>query len=258
MEFITYEVVNQVARITFQRPEVYNAFNRGMSLEVQSALDTAKADDDVRAILLMGSGKAFSAGQDLQELNSGAIPDISIILQEHFNPIVERLRSIELPIVGAVNGVAAGAGASFAFACDITVAKRSATFVQAFSKVGLIPDSGGTYFLPRIIGLQRAAALTMLAEKITAEMAEDMGLIYKVFPDESFEEQAIALAERLAAMPTKALGLTKRALNAGLQNSLEAQLHMEDQLQSQAAQTEDYQEGVAAFLEKRKPVYKGK
>lgn len=257
MKNILFEIAEHTAIITLNRPKVFNSFNREMALEVQQALDGCAVDPNVRAIFLTGTGKAFCAGQDLQEVTSPDAPSFKTILSEHYNPIIERLRSIEKPIVCGVNGVAAGAGANIALACDITVAAESAAFIQAFSKIGLIPDSGGTFFLPRLIGLQKAAALMMLGEKVSAEDAASMGMIYQVLPDEGFGEAALALAQRLAQMPTKGLGLTKRLLNLSFTNDLAAQLAAEDRYQVEASGTHDYREGVAAFLEKRKPVFKG-
>ncbi|TAK34343.1 MAG: 2-(1,2-epoxy-1,2-dihydrophenyl)acetyl-CoA isomerase [Saprospiraceae bacterium] len=259
MENILFEIKNSVGIIRLNRPKVYNSFNRAMALEMQQCLDQCAAGAGVRAIYITGEGKAFCAGQDLQEIADPAnSPSFKTILGEHFNPIIRRLRSIEKPIVCGVNGVAAGAGANIALACDITVAAESASFIQAFSQIGLIPDSGGTFTLPRLLGLQRATALMMLGEKVTAKEAETMGMIYKSLPDEGFAEASFAIAQNLAAMPTKGLGLTKRALNLSMANTLEEQLVVEDSLQSAAGDTYDYREGVAAFLEKRKPVFRGK
>lgn len=257
MSTILFEKIGNVAKITLNRPEVYNSFNREMSFELQGVLDECGKDPEVRAIYLTGAGKAFCAGQDLQEVISEDGPPLKTILEEHFNPIVKRLRAIEKPIVCAVNGVAAGAGANFALGCDITVAKASASFIQAFSKIGLIPDSGGTYFLPRLIGRQRATALMMLGEKVSAADAADMGMIYKVFPDKKFDAESWAIAETLSQMPTKGLGLTKRALNYSPEKDLDNQLDIEDTLQQEAGMTEDFREGVQAFVEKRKPEFKG-
>lgn len=252
---LSFEKHDKVGWLTLNRPEVYNSFNREMALAVQEALKDCEADKAVRAIYLTGAGKAFSAGQDLQEAMQ--TEDLSTILSEHYNPIIRLLRSIEKPIVCAVNGVAAGAGANIALACDITVAAASASFIQAFSKIGLIPDSSGTFFLPRIIGFQRASALMMLGDKVSAEDAAAMGMIYRCFPDGQFSEESKKLVLKLAGMPTKGLGLTKRALNASFHNNLEQQLQLEDKLQSEAGKTYDYNEGVKAFLEKRKPVFRG-
>lgn len=257
-DVILFEIQDQVGIITLNRPKVYNSFNREMALALQERLAACEKDEEVRAIYLTGAGKAFSAGQDLEEAIDPEGPGISKILLEHFNPIIEKLRNMEKPVICGVNGVAAGAGANMAFACDITIATESASFIQAFSKIGLIPDSGGTYLLPRMIGRQKATALMMLGDKISASEAEKMGMIYKVCPDKSFADEALALAKKLAQMPTIGLGLTKRALNYSFTNDLSTQLAIEEQLQSAAAQTEDYQEGVAAFLEKRKAVFKGR
>ena len=254
---ILFELDGHVARITLNRPQVYNSFNREMALALQARLDQCKNDPEVRAIYLTGAGKAFSAGQDLQEIVGDDSPEMTTILTEHYNPIIVRLREIEKPVIAAVNGVAAGAGANIALACDVVMAAGSASFIQAFSKIGLIPDSGGTFFLPRLIGFQKASVLMMLGDKVGAEEAERLGMIYKVVPDEDFAEKSLEIARRLSLMPTKGLGYTKRALNHSFDNELREQLAIEDQLQSAAGQTEDYQEGVNAFLEKRKAVFKG-
>ena len=258
METILFTKEFNVGKIVFNRPEVFNSFNREMALTMQAYLDSCKEDPEIRAIYITGAGKAFCAGQDIQEISGENKPTFANILLEHFNPIIERLRAIELPIVGAVNGVAAGAGANIALACDITVATQKASFIQAFSKIGLVPDSGGTFILPRLIGMQKAAALMMLGERVSADDAEKMGMIYKCFEDSKFEEASWNIALQLAQMPTKALGYTKRALNYAIENDLAKQLLIEEQLQSSAGQTEDYKEGIQAFLEKRPPVFKGK
>ncbi len=256
---IHFQIQDNVGIIRLNRPSVFNSFNRAMALEVQSALDACGKDAGVRAIYLTGEGRAFCAGQDLQEVSDQTnAPSFKTILGEHYNPIIERLRSIEKPIVCGVNGVAAGAGANIALACDITVAGESASFIQAFSKIGLVPDSGGTYFLPRLIGLQKAAALMMLGEKVSATDAAAMGMIFKTLPDEGFDAAALAIAQQLAQMPTRGLGYTKRLLNMSLENILSEQLEAEDKYQTLAGSTADYREGVAAFLEKRKPVFTGK
>lgn len=259
MEFVSLTKTDQLAEITLNRPEKYNCFNRQMALELQSALEDCGEDEAIRAVYLTGIGKAFCSGQDLQEVTSEDAPSFSTILSEHFNPIILRLRELEKPVVCGVNGVAAGAGANIALACDLTVAAESASFIQAFCKIGLIPDSGGTFFLPRLVGWQRAAGMMMLGDPVPAPEAERIGMIYKVYPDKNFQNEAKALAVRLASMPTKALSMTKRALNYSMfNNELEKQLAIEEQLQSSAGLTEDYREGVQAFLEKRKPVFRGK
>ncbi len=257
MSTILFEIKDNVGIIQFNRPTVYNSFNREMALECQARLDECEENDEVRAIYIIGSGKAFCAGQDLQEVTDPNGPELTSIVKEHYNPIIERIRNIEKPIVAAVNGVAAGAGANIALACDICVATEAASFIQAFSKIGLIPDSGGTFFLPRLIGFQKATALMMLGDKVSAAEAESLGMIYKSLPAESFEEDAYKIAAKLAKMPTKGLGLTKRALNLSMISDLTTQLKVEEELQTTAGKTHDYNEGVAAFLEKRKPAFKG-
>lgn len=256
-ETIQFEIKDGVGCIKLNRPSVFNSFNREMSMALQESLDTCESDASVRAIYLTGEGKAFCAGQDLQEAIDPNGPDITQIVIEHYNPIIKRMRSIEKPIVCAVNGVAAGAGANIALAADVVVARKSAVFVQAFSNISLIPDSGGTFMLPRIIGWQKASALMMLADKVGAVEAERMGMIYNFFEDESFEEEALKVVYKLATMPTKGLGLTKRLMNMSATNDLETQLKMEAEVQTIAAQTNDFKEGVNAFLEKRKPEFKG-
>jgi 2-(1,2-epoxy-1,2-dihydrophenyl)acetyl-CoA isomerase len=211
----------------------------------------------VRAIVIIGEGKAFCAGQDLAEAMDPDGPELQTIVRDHYNPIIERIRNIEKPIIAAVNGVAAGAGANIALACDITIAKKSASFIQAFSKIGLIPDSGGTFFLPRIIGLQKAMALMMTGDKVTADQAVELNMIYKSVDDEVFETEVTQFAELIAKMPTRGLGLTKKALNASYSNTLTDQLALEEKLQTEAGETYDFREGVNAFLEKRKPEFKG-
>ncbi len=257
MQFIIFSIENAVAKITFNRPAVFNSMHHAMRMEILAALDVCAQDPAVRAVYLTGTGKAFCAGEDLQEVTDPQGPSLTEIISTGYNPMVLKIKQLEKPVVCAVNGVAAGAGANIALAADITVATASASFTQAFSKIGLIPDSGGTWSLPRLVGPQRAAALMMLSDKITAPEAAAMGMIWKVFPDDSFAADSLRLAETLAQMPTKALALTKQALRESFSNDFATQLGVEDGLQSQAGQTDDYREGVAAFLEKRKPVFKG-
>ena len=257
MDSILFEIKNSVAIITLNRPEKMNSFNRQMALLLQKILDDCAADKNIRSIYLTATGKAFCAGQDLAELTGENAPGFEVILAEHYNPIVTKIRTIEKPVVCAVNGVAAGAGANIALCCDVVVATSSATFIQAFSKIGLIPDSGGTFILPRLIGFQKASALMMLGDKVSAVEAERIGMIYKVFPDENFVNDSLKIAVTLSQMPTKGLAYTKLALNASFNNSLAAQLKTEDELQYKAAHTIDYKEGVTAFIEKRIPVFKG-
>ncbi len=251
------EITNNVATLTLNRPEVFNSFNKEMAFALQNALDECNSNPEVRAVVLTGVGKAFCAGQDLAEATSSDGPALESIVRNHYNPIILKIRSLSKPVIAAVNGVAAGAGANIALACDITFAKESASFIQAFSKIGLIPDSGGTYFLPRIIGAQKAAALMFTGDKISAKEAEQMNMIYKAVSDESFDQTVTEFAQNIAKMPTKGLALTKEALNVSFQNDLEAQLTLEGDLQTLAGKTFDFKEGVNAFLEKRKPVFRG-
>lgn len=257
MSSILIEIKNNIAFITLNRPEKFNSFNREMALELQQQLDLANTNRNVRCIYLTGAGKAFCAGQDLAEVVDPTGPGMDKILVEHFNPIISKIRNLQKPVVAAVNGVAAGAGANIALCCDIVVASEAASFIQAFSKIGLVPDSSGTFFLPRLIGFQKASALMLLGDKVSATDAEKNGMIYKVFPDTNFKEEALKLATTLASMPTKGLWYTKQALNNSLVNNLEQQLLTEDELQQKAAATLDFKEGVQAFLEKRQPNFKG-
>ena len=257
MSSILFEIKNNIAFITLNRPDKFNSFNREMAFLLQAKLDEAASLHEVRCVYITGAGKAFSAGQDLGELVGENPVGIDKILSEHYNPIITRIRNLPKPVVAAVNGVAAGAGANIALCCDVVVAAQSSSFLQAFSKIGLIPDSGGTYFLPRLIGWQKASALMMLGEKVPATEAERMGMIYKIFTDENFADESMAIANALAQMPTKGLAFTKHALNYSMTSTLEGQLLTEDELQRKAASTYDYNEGVSAFLEKRKANFKG-
>lgn len=257
MSSILFEIKDAVGFITLNRPDKFNSFNREMALLLQEKLDECASLHEIRSVYITGAGKAFSAGQDLGELVGENAIGIDKILSEHYNPVIKRIRNLPKPVIAAINGVAAGAGANMALCCDIVVAAQSASFLQAFSKIGLIPDSGGTYFLPRLIGWQKASALSMLGEKVSAADAERMGMIYKVFPDEAFANESKKIAGTLAQMPTKGLAFTKHLLNYSFTNSYEEQLLQEDIFQQKAAATFDYQEGVQAFLEKRQPVFKG-
>lgn len=257
---ILRELRDGVLVLTLHRPEVLNSFTRPMAAALQAELATAAADDAVRAVLLTGAGRGFCAGQDLSEVlpeGEGPMPDISEVVRASFNPIIRAIRTLEKPVIAAVNGVAAGAGANIAFACDLTIAAESATFVQSFSKLGLIPDTSGTFFVPRLVGPQRATGLFFLGEKVSAAQAKAWGLIWDVAPAESLLEVAGGLAHRLAQQATRGFGLTKRAMNASWANGLDAQLELEAQLMQEAGRTADYEEGVRAFLEKRTPVYRG-
>lgn len=257
MGTINYTLSKGVGTITLNRPSVFHSFNKEMALAVQEQLKACEADKNVRVILITATGKAFCAGQDLAEATAPDGPEMERIVEEHYNPMIRLIRNIEKPIVAGVNGVAAGAGASVALACDIVIAHEKASFIQAFSKIGLIPDSAGTFFLPRLVGMQRAAALMMTADPILAPEAEQMGMIYKCYTEEYYESKLAKFTEKLAAMPTKGLGLTKRLLNESYTNNLDQQLEREKQVQVEAGRTYDFKEGVAAFLEKRVPEFKG-
>lgn len=257
MSSILFEISHQVGWITLNRPEKLNSFNREMALALQDILQQC-ADPAIRAVYLTGAGKAFCAGQDLAEVVDPLGPGMARILAEHYNPLVMAIRNLQKPVVAAVNGVAAGAGANLALCCDIVVAAESAAFIQAFSKIGLIPDTGGTYFLPRLVGWQKASALMLLGDKISASQAAQMGMIYTVYEDAAFADSSRQLAMQLAQMPTRGLAFTKLALQKSFEQDLSTQLSLEDQLQQKAALTSDFAEGVDAFLQKRNPSFKGK
>ena len=254
---IQFEIINNVGKITLNRPEKYHSFIKDMAIQLQNILDKCNENKSIRAIMITATGKAFCAGQDLAEATDKNGPSLTEIVENHYNPIIRKIRNIEKPVVAAVNGVAAGAGASLALCCDIVLCNENATFIQAFSKIGLIPDSAATFFLPRLIGMQRATALMMSAEPIVASEALKMGMIYKIFSNDNFESSSLDFVSKLSQMPTKGLGLTKRLLNSSYSNNLEEQLEMEKQCQEIAGKTNDFDEGVQAFLDKRKPNFKG-
>lgn len=259
-ETIILDRAEGVATLTLDRPDKLNSVNETMHAEIREALAEIEADAAVRAMLLTGAGRAFCAGQDLSDPALGApggSPDLGDTLERNYNPLVRRLTAIELPVVAAVNGIAAGAGANIALACDIVLAARSAGFLQAFCKIGLIPDSGGTHALPRLVGPARAMGLAMLGDTLEAETAAAWGLIWKCVDDDALMDEATALARRLARQPTRSLALIKRAIRSSPTNDLDTQLDLERDLQRIAGATDDYREGVAAFLEKRKPVFRG-
>lgn len=258
MSSIKFEIIDKIAKITLNRPEVLNSFNTEMALLLQGHLDECVYNPHIRAIILTGEGRGFCAGQDLSEVVGENAKSVEDILKTSYNPIVLRIRNLEKPIVCLVNGVAAGAGANIALACDIVLASDNASFIQSFSKIGLIPDSGGTFFLPRLVGMARATALMFLGNKLSAKEAENIGLIYRCVSSESLENEGMVIATTLSELPTKALGLTKRGINNGIYNDFETQLGFEESLQKEASESYDYNEGVSAFLEKRKPQFLGK
>lgn len=247
-----------VALITLHRPDKLNAFNESMHGELTQVFDRIELDRAIRAVLITGAGRGFCAGQDLNDRSETANVDLGRTLDHLYNPLIRRIRRLERPVVCAVNGVAAGAGANIALACDIVLAARSASFVQAFVKLGLVPDCGGTFMLPRLAGPARAMGMAMLGEKVDAEQAVAWGLIWDVVDDEALMSEAERLAKHLAQQPTAGLGLIKRAINASMTHDLDQQLDLECDLQRRAGRTEDYQEGVRAFLEKRPPRFKGR
>lgn len=250
-----------VLQLTLNRPDKLNSFNEDMHRALRAAFERAHEDASVRAVLLTGAGRGFCAGQDLGDRDprkGGPAPDLGHTLETFYNPTLRLIRALEKPVICAVNGVAAGAGANIAFACDIVLAARSAKFIQAFSKIGLIPDAGGSWSLARILGEPRAKALAMTAEPLMAERAADWGLIWKAVDDDQLMTEAETLARSLAEGATRGLGLTKRLIQAAATNSLDEQLNMERDCQREAGRTADYAEGVTAFLEKRKPEFSGK
>ena len=260
-ETIVLDRAEGVATLTLDRPDKLNSVNEKMHAEIREALAEIEADATIRAVLLTGAGRAFCAGQDLSDRSLGApggSPDLGDTLERNYNPLVRRLAAIERPVVAAVNGIAAGAGANIALVCDIVLAARSAGFLQAFCRIGLIPDSGGTHALPRLVGPARAMGLAMLGDTLDAETAAAWGLIWKCVDDDALMDEAAALARHLASGPTRGFALIKRAIRASTTNDLDTQLDLERDLQKIAGATDDYREGVAAFLEKREPAFKGR
>ncbi len=255
-EQIQYTTAEGVATITLNRPEKLNSFTARMAEETLNALDAAHADKAVRAVVLTGAGRAFCAGQDLAEATAPGVL-IEDLVEKQYNAIIRHIRSLPKPVIAAVNGVAAGAGANIAYACDLAFAAGSAVFVQSFIHIGLIPDSGGTYTLPRLVGMQRAFGQMILADKLPAKRAEELGMIWKVVPDADLLGEVMTVARKLATMPTLGIALTKQALNRSQVGTLEQQLMVEGELQSIAGASHDSKEGIAAFMEKRKPVFKG-
>ena len=256
---ILLDIRDQVATITLNRPVRLNSFNEEMHQALQDALGKVPASG-ARALLLTGAGRGFCAGQDLSDRSTapGAeAPDLGLSLERYYNPVIRALRGLELPVICAVNGVAAGAGANIALACDIVLAARSASFIQAFCKIGLVPDSGGSYFLPRLVGTARAMGLAMLGEKLSAEQAQSWGLIWRCVDDDALHSEATDLAQQLARQPTQGLALIKRAIYASGAHTLDQQLDLERDFQRLAGHTQDYREGVAAFMAKRKPNFQG-
>jgi 2-(1,2-epoxy-1,2-dihydrophenyl)acetyl-CoA isomerase len=256
---ILFEVAEGVAGLTLNRPDRLNSFNAAMHEEVATALGSVESDPAIRALLITGAGRGFCAGQDLnlKEAASGGDFDAGAAIERYYNPLVRRLKALKKPVIAAVNGPAAGAGANLALACDIVIAARSASFLQAFCRIGLVPDTGGTWFLPRLAGSARAMALMLLGEPLTAATAAEWGLIWKVVDDDKLMAEARALALKLAQGPTIGLGLIKEALNRSLESSLDAQLDAERDLQRIAAKSADFREGVAAFLAKRPAKFTG-
>ncbi len=260
-ETIVFNRSDGVATITLNRPEKLNSFNEAMHRDLRAAFDLIDGDSTIRATVITGAGRGFCAGQDLGDRDVGPdapAPDLGQTLDTLYNPLIRRIRSLPMPVIAGINGVAAGAGCNIAIACDIVIAGSSASFIQAFCKIGLVPDSGGTWTLPRLIGWQRALGLAMLGDKVTAEQAVEWGMIWKMVPDEELQEHVGNLARHFASQPTMGLAQIKHAFNQSATNTLDQQLDLERDLQRQLGKSEDYREGVRAFVEKRKPVFKGR
>lgn len=260
-ENILFSVEAGVATLSLNRPDQLNSFNATMHGEVREALKLVRQNAEVRVLLLTGEGRGFCAGQDLADRNvapGNTAPDLGQSIEQFYNPLIRALRDLPMPVICAVNGVAAGAGANIPLACDLVLAARSATFIQAFCKIGLIPDSGGTWYLPRLVGMARAKALALLGDRLSAEQAEQWGLIYRVVDDAALRDEAVKLARHLATQPTYGLALIKRGLEASFNNSFDEQLELERDLQRLAGRSEDYREGVGAFMEKRTPTFEGR
>lgn len=258
---IEFKIDAGVAQLTLNRPEKFNSFNTEMHQELREALKEVRRNDVVRCLLITGNGRAFCAGQDLgdRSVSVGAeAPDLGDSVEKNYNPLIRSITALELPVICAVNGVAAGAGSSLALAADIVLAARSASFIQSFCKVGVIPDSGSTWVLPRLVGMARAKGMALLGDKLPAEKAEQWGLIWQCVDDDKLAEESLAMAKHLATQPTQSLSLIKRALKASTANSLDEQLELEKDYMRIAGRTDDYREGVASFMEKRPAVFKGK
>lgn len=256
MPAIIHHIENNTCLIFLNRPKVFNSFNGKMAKKLQKILDICEKNIEIKSLIITGNGKAFCAGQDINEIIDPNAPKLNKIVTNHYNPIIYKIRNLKKPVICAVNGVAAGAGANIAISCDITISSNTAFFIQSFSKIGLIPDSGGTFFLPRLIGLQKSAALMFMGNKISADDAEKLGIIYKTFKPEVLINEAKNIAQILNNLPSKSIELTKYALNKSFENNLLDQLKLESQLQKCASDTEDFKEGINAFIEKRTPKFK--